>query len=253
MKEAAPHDFNDRAQKNSANFFSIEFFWNPSGHGRTAYLKYSRIIYNWLHNFSGGRQWLITSTKIRNCNCNGYGDFMSSPGIPPNAEYCFASTVSKEKFRNLGTTQFWKKRLSEWKGHSRSNSRNSGAFSEQFSEWRSRPNLCENGFNPILGATLGATLGIGWTPISPNSRSVLFKIGVVPARNFQTHWVLHQTHWGWETQWVLFGTQIGGWEELTELSAWSSVRAKKLIEFGARSRALWNRIRAMSEKWLDPR
>ena len=25
----------------------------------------------------------------------------------------------------------------------------------------SRPNLCEN---PILGATLGATLGIGWTP-----------------------------------------------------------------------------------------
>ena len=57
--------------------------------------------------------------------------------------------------------QFWKKTLSEWKGHSRSNSRNSGVFSEQFSEWHSRPNLCEN---PILGATLGATLGIGWTP-----------------------------------------------------------------------------------------
>ena len=34
-----------------------------------------------------------------------------------------------------------------------------GVFSEQFSEWHSRPNLCEN---PILGATLGATLGIGW-------------------------------------------------------------------------------------------
>ena len=57
--------------------------------------------------------------------------------------------------------QFWKKTLSEWKGRSRSNSRNSGAFSEQLSEWLSRPNLCEN---PILGATLGATLGIGWTP-----------------------------------------------------------------------------------------
>ena len=28
-------------------------------------------------------------------------------------------------------------------------------------EWISRPNLCEN---PILGATLGATLRIGWTP-----------------------------------------------------------------------------------------
>ena len=77
--------------------------------------------------------------------------------------------------------QFWeKKTLSEWKGHSRSNSRNSGVFSEQFSEWHSRPSLCEN---PILGATLGAILGIGWTPnFSPNSRSVFFKIGVLPAR-----------------------------------------------------------------------
>ena len=46
------------------------------------------------------------------------------------------------------------------KRHSRSNSWNSGAFSEQLSEWLSRPLLCEN---PILGATLGATLGIGWT------------------------------------------------------------------------------------------
>ena len=50
--------------------------------------------------------------------------------------------------------------LSERKGHSRSNSRNSGVFSEQLSEWQLRPNLFEN---PILGATLGATLGIGWT------------------------------------------------------------------------------------------
>ena len=42
------------------------------------------------------------------------------------------------------------------------------------SELHSRPKLCEN---PILGATLGATLGIGWTPIyfSPNSRSIFCK------------------------------------------------------------------------------
>ena len=70
-----------------------------------------------------------------------------------------------ERFEIISETweppQFWKKTLSEWKGHSRSNSRNSGAFSEQLSEWLSRPNLCEN---PILEATLGATLGIGWTP-----------------------------------------------------------------------------------------
>ena len=67
--------------------------------------------------------------------------------------------------------KFWKKTLSEWKGHSRSNSRNSGAFSEQFSEWHSRPYLCEN---PILGATLGATLGIGWTPKFQPKFSELF-------------------------------------------------------------------------------
>ena len=78
---------------------------------------------------------------------------------------------------------FAKKTLSEWKGHSWSNSRNSRAFLEQFSEWQSRPNLCENA---ILGATLGATLRIGWTPkFQPKFSErffFLFKIGVVPAR-----------------------------------------------------------------------
>ena len=54
-------------------------------------------------------------------------------------------------------------------------------FSEQFSEWQSRPNACEN---PILGATLGPTLRIGWTPKFQPKFSELFflKIGVVPAR-----------------------------------------------------------------------
>ena len=88
--------------------------------------------------------------------------------------------VSFFLFRNLGTTPILKKRLSERKDHCRSNSRNPGAFSEQFSEWRSRPDLCEN---PILGATLGATLGIGWTPkFQPKLSERFFKIGVVPAR-----------------------------------------------------------------------
>ena len=62
------------------------------------------------------------------------------------------------KFRNLGTTPILKKMLSEWKRHSWSNSRNSGVFLEQLSEWHSWPNLCET---PILRATLGAALGIG--------------------------------------------------------------------------------------------
>ena len=74
----------------------------------------------------------------------------------------FRRSARNHNFRNLGTTPILKKKtLLEWQGHSRSNSRNSRAFSEQFLEWHSRPNLCEN---PILGATLGATLGIGWTP-----------------------------------------------------------------------------------------
>ena len=68
---------------------------------------------------------------------------------------------------------FEKNTLSEWIGHSRSNSRNSGVFSEQFSEWLSRPNLCEN---PVLGETLGATLGIGWTPkFQPNFSELFFQ------------------------------------------------------------------------------
>ena len=86
------------------------------------------------------------------------------------------SSITMTQFRHLrslGTTPILKK------GHSRSNSRNSGAFSEQLSEWFSRPNLCEN---HILGSTLGATLGNGWTPkFQPKFSDVFFKIGVVPA------------------------------------------------------------------------
>ena len=49
------------------------------------------------------------------------------------------------------------------------------------------------------------------------------------------------------SEWVHFGTQIKGRKELTELFPWNSVRAKKLTEFGIRSRTLRNRIRPVSE------
>ena len=46
----------------------------------------------------------------------------------------------------------------------------------------------------------------------------------------------------WEkTRWVRFGTQMIGWEELTELSPLNSVRAEKLTEFGVWNRTLRNR------------
>ena len=44
----------------------------------------------------------------------------------------------------------------------------------------------------------------------------------------EPHWVFRQTRWVLrETRWVRFGTQIIGWEELTEFSPRNSVRAKK--------------------------
>ena len=87
----------------------------------------------------------------------------SSWGRKSLEDWNIASENTKAPKRSFQkrTTPILKKRSRSEKGHSRSNCRNSGAFSEQLSEWHSRPNLCEN---PILGATLGATLWIGWTP-----------------------------------------------------------------------------------------
>ena len=83
----------------------------------------------------------------------------------PLFDHCYPKIIlrlfvetSKMIFGNLGTTPILKKNALGVKGPF---SEHSGAFSEQFSEWHSRPNLCDN---PILGATLGATLGIGCTP-----------------------------------------------------------------------------------------
>ena len=45
-----------------------------------------------------------------------------------------------------------------------------------------------------------------------------------------------------------FGTQILGWEELTELSPQNSVRSNKLTEFGVWNRTLRNRIQPVSEQ-----
>ena len=46
-----------------------------------------------------------------------------------------------------------------------------------------------------------------------------------------------------KNRWVRFGTQLIGWEELTEFSPWNLLRAKKLAEFGVWNRTLWKRIR----------
>ena len=53
----------------------------------------------------------------------------------------------------------------------------------------------------------------------------------------EPHWVLRQTRWVLrKARWVRFGTQIKGWEELTEFAPRNSVSPKKLTEFG-----IWNR------------
>ena len=59
----------------------------------------------------------------------------------------------------------------------------------------------------------------------------------------RTHWVLRQTRWVLrKTRWVCFGTQIIGWEELTEFAPRNSVRPKRLTEFGVWNRTPRNRI-----------
>ena len=61
------------------------------------------------------------------------------------------------RIRTLGNhPNFEKKKRSEWKGHSRSNSRNSGPISEQLSEMRHG--------KPICGAILEPTPGVGGKP-----------------------------------------------------------------------------------------
>ena len=50
-----------------------------------------------------------------------------------------------------------------------------GIFSEQPSEWHSQPNVCDN---PILRATLGATLRIRWMPkVQPKFSELSSKLG----------------------------------------------------------------------------
>ena len=77
---------------------------------------------------------------------------------------------------------------------------------------------------------------------------VLFRRGELT----EPHWVLRQTRWVLrKTRWVRFGTQIIGWEELTEFAPRNSVSPEKLTEFGVWSRTPRNRIRPVSEfRWL---
>ena len=66
----------------------------------------------------------------------------------------------------------------------------------------------------------------------------------------RTHWVLRQTRWVLrKTRWVRFGTQIIGWEELTEFSGRNSVSPEKLTELGVWNRTPRNRVRPISDFW----
>ena len=141
--------------------------------------------------------------------CMGVQNFpcwqLGPKGAPPkhNKNRCFSKLFFEKTYasrnghfwtkkyqnpeiRNLGTTPILKKTLSEWKGHSRSNSRNSGVFSEQLSEWYSRPNLCENPYSrsnsrsnsrnwldtKISAQILGAFFSkLGWSPRSRRNYS----------------------------------------------------------------------------------
>ena len=64
----------------------------------------------------------------------------------------------------------------------------------------------------------------------------------------EPHWVLRKTQWVLrKTRWVRFGTQIIGWEELTELAPRNSMSPEKLTEFGVWNRTPRNRIRPVSK------
>ena len=64
----------------------------------------------------------------------------------------------------------------------------------------------------------------------------------------EPHWVLRQARWVLrKTRWVRFGTQIIGWEELTEFAPRNSVSPEKLTELGVWKRTLRNRIRPVSD------
>ena len=71
----------------------------------------------------------------------------------------------------------------------------------------------------------------------------------------RTHWVLQQARWVFArkaTRWDRFGAQNEGREELTELLPRSSVSTEKLTELGVWNRALWNRMRAVSDLLPTP-
>ena len=64
-----------------------------------------------------------------------------------------------------------------------------------------------------------------------NGRNTVLRVLFRRRELTEPQWVLRQTRWVLrKTRWVCFGTQIIGWEELTEFSPRNSVRAKKLTE-----------------------
>ena len=90
--------------------------------------------------------------------------------------------------------------LSEWRDHSRSNSRNSGVFSQQLSELHSRPMSCENHI-------LRATLHRNWLDAKTTFLERFFKIGLVPR--------------GPDFDWLYFGQSVWDGDELvSECFGW---------------------------------
>ena len=86
-----------------------------------------------------------------------------------------------------------------------------------------------------------------------NGRSTVSRVLFRRRELTEPHWVSGQTWWVLrKTRWVRFGTQIIGWEELTELAPRNSVSPKKLTEFGVWNRALRNRIRPVSDLRSPP-
>ena len=91
----------------------------------------------------------------------------------------------------------------------------------------------------------GANQGFPKPRVLGNGRNSVLRVLFRRSELTEPHWVLRQTRWVLrKTRWVRFGTQIIGWEELTEFSPRSSARAKKITEFGVWNRTLRNRIRA---------
>ena len=100
-------------------------------------------------------------------------------------------------------------------------------FSRCLRFYRDRIFLVHRG-SPTQVATRHAAL-CHLTPPSQGGKRAEYRLESTVSEE-RTHWVLRQTRWVLRsTQWVRFGTQIIGWEELTELPPRNLVRPKNSL------------------------